>query len=283
MAKTIGQLTQATTIGGSDEFVIEQTGITKRVAASVVRGGLVNADVASNAAIAFSKLAALDSANILVGNGSNVATKVAVSGDATISNAGAVTLAASAVNGKTALTDPLASTDEFLIWDASASALRKVTWNSLQPAGSVLQTVQVVKTTLQNCSTAIPYDDTIPQNTEGDEIFTATITPSSASNKILVSVVACGLTSSSTTGGSVAALFKDSGANAIAVGNLVPYFYSGSSVIKFLDAPATTSAITYKVRAGSNTGSFYLNGTYLGVQLYGGAQTSSITLQEIKG
>lgn len=88
MAKTIGQLTQATTIGNSDLFVIEQSSQTKKVAASVVRGGLVNADIDAAAAIAYSKLAALDSANILVGNGSNVATKVAVTGDVTISNAG---------------------------------------------------------------------------------------------------------------------------------------------------------------------------------------------------
>jgi hypothetical protein len=88
MAKTIGQLTQATTLAGGDEFIIEQSGLTKRVAASVVRGGLVNADIDAAAAIAFSKLAALDSANLLVGNGSNVATKVAVTGDVTISNAG---------------------------------------------------------------------------------------------------------------------------------------------------------------------------------------------------
>jgi hypothetical protein len=93
MAKTIGQLTQATTLASGDEFVIEQSGLTKRVAASVVRGGLVNADIDAAAAIAFSKLAALDSANILVGNGSNVATKVAVTGDVTISNAGVVSLA----------------------------------------------------------------------------------------------------------------------------------------------------------------------------------------------
>ena len=57
MAKTIGQLTQATTIGGADELVIEQSGLTKRVAASVVRGGLVNADIDAAAAIAGSKLA----------------------------------------------------------------------------------------------------------------------------------------------------------------------------------------------------------------------------------
>jgi hypothetical protein len=57
MAKTIGQLTQTTTIASGDEFVIEQTGLTKRVAASVVRGGLVNADIDAAAAIASSKLA----------------------------------------------------------------------------------------------------------------------------------------------------------------------------------------------------------------------------------
>ena len=57
MAKTIGQLTQATTIAGGDEFVIEQSGLTKRVAASVVRGGLVNADIDAAAAIAGTKLA----------------------------------------------------------------------------------------------------------------------------------------------------------------------------------------------------------------------------------
>jgi hypothetical protein len=106
MAKTIGQLTQATTLASGDEFVIEQSGLTKRIAASVVRGGLVNADVDAAAAIAFSKLAALDSANILVGNGSNVATKVAVTGDVTISNAG-VTAIGSAKVTPTMLTQPL--------------------------------------------------------------------------------------------------------------------------------------------------------------------------------
>jgi len=64
----------------------------------VAYGSIVNADVGASAAIAFSKLAALDSTNILVGNGSNVATKVALSGDATLSNAGAITLASAQTN-----------------------------------------------------------------------------------------------------------------------------------------------------------------------------------------
>jgi hypothetical protein len=57
MAKTIGQLTQTTTLASGDEFVIEQSGLTKRVAASVVRGGLIDANIDAAAAIAGSKLA----------------------------------------------------------------------------------------------------------------------------------------------------------------------------------------------------------------------------------
>jgi len=58
---------------------------------------VVNASVAASAAITFAKLEPLDSTKILVGNASNVATEVAVSGDVTMANTGAVTIAADAV------------------------------------------------------------------------------------------------------------------------------------------------------------------------------------------
>lgn len=56
-----------------------------------------NGDVSSSAAIDFSKLAALSSANILVGNVSNVASSVSMSGDVTISNAGVTAIGANKV------------------------------------------------------------------------------------------------------------------------------------------------------------------------------------------
>ena len=73
---------------------------------------IVNADINASAAIAFSKLAALTSANILVGNSSNVATAVAMSGDVTISNTGATTVVSgsTSVAGKLQLTDSTSST-----------------------------------------------------------------------------------------------------------------------------------------------------------------------------
>lgn len=58
---------------------------------------IVNADIATAAAIAFSKLATLTNTHILVGSAGGVATDVAVSGDATLANTGALTLAT--VNG----------------------------------------------------------------------------------------------------------------------------------------------------------------------------------------
>lgn len=60
-------------------------------------GAIVNADIAAAAAIAFSKLAALTAGNIIVGNVSDVATSVAMSGDATMSNAGALTIGANKI------------------------------------------------------------------------------------------------------------------------------------------------------------------------------------------
>jgi hypothetical protein len=74
------------------------TGDTGTVTSTMILDGtILNADINASAAIAFSKLASLSSANILVGNGSNVATSVAVTGDVTISNAGVTAIAAGVV------------------------------------------------------------------------------------------------------------------------------------------------------------------------------------------
>jgi len=78
----------ATSTAVTGDVTISNTGVTA-IASDVI----VDADIKSDAAIAFSKLAALSSGNILVGNGSNVAASVAMSGDATLSNAGVLNLA----------------------------------------------------------------------------------------------------------------------------------------------------------------------------------------------
>tara|TARA_Y100001963_G_scaffold60986_1_gene85142 strand:- start:940 stop:4011 length:3072 start_codon:yes stop_codon:yes gene_type:complete len=66
-------------------------------AAAIGSGVVVNADVNASAAIAHSKLAAVPDGQIIVGSGSTVPTAVAVSGDITLANDGAVTIANDAV------------------------------------------------------------------------------------------------------------------------------------------------------------------------------------------
>ncbi len=78
----------------------------------IAAGAIINADIAAGAAIAFSKLAPLTSGSILVGNASNAAAAVAMSGDVTITNAGVTSVVAGSTStaGKLQLTDSISST-----------------------------------------------------------------------------------------------------------------------------------------------------------------------------
>lgn len=64
---------------------------------AVAPGAITNTEINATAAIAFSKLANLTSAHILVGSAGNVATDVAMSGDISLTNAGATAIGAGKV------------------------------------------------------------------------------------------------------------------------------------------------------------------------------------------
>lgn len=82
----------ATSTAVSGDVTISNAGVT-----AISSGVIVNADISASAAIDYSKLAALTSGNILIGNASNVATSTAVTGDITISNAGVTAIASGAI------------------------------------------------------------------------------------------------------------------------------------------------------------------------------------------
>ena len=65
--------------------------------AKIADGAIVNDDVNASAAIAHTKLAAIPDGQVIVGNGSTVPTAVAISGDITLANTGAATIANNAV------------------------------------------------------------------------------------------------------------------------------------------------------------------------------------------
>jgi hypothetical protein len=147
-------------------------------------------------------------------------------------------------------------------------------------AGSVIQVVNVQTQSLVTGSVAIPTDDTIPQNTEGTELFTLAITPTSASSKLFIHVnTLCGNTPGQWP---TIALFQDSTANAL---NVNSSFMATSSAgltlsLAYFMTAGTTSSTTFKIRFGlGNTGAMQING--FNSRVYGGVATATMTIMEI--
>lgn len=152
-------------------------------------------------------------------------------------------------------------------------------------AGAVVQVVRLNSTAVATGSTQIPFDDTIPQNTEGDEYMTLAITPKSSTNILVISVIAW-LSNTTASRVMTAALFQDSTANALAC-NGVYTDTSATLVPKIIPlehsmVAGTTSSTTFKVRCGANgSGTNTFNGTNSS-RLFGAITKSSITIMEYK-
>lgn len=150
-------------------------------------------------------------------------------------------------------------------------------------SGSVIQTVNTQVVTSTTGTTTMPFDDTIPQNTEGNEFMTLAITPNNSSNLLEIEVL-IHLSSSADQNGICVALFQDSTAGALCASYIDGGAAGESNQIRlhhYMTA-GTTSSTTFKVRAGgdaANTMTF--NGTG-GSRKYGGVLASSITIREIK-
>jgi hypothetical protein len=157
----------------------------------------------------------------------------------------------------------------------------------IKTLGDVLQarTVQVVEATpyvtSSNTATVIPIDDTIPQNTEGTEIVTVSITPTSSSNRLVVECDADMISGSGAIDATMA-LFQDSTANALAA---TTEQFSGAAVfrgqrLRYEMAAGTTSATTFRIRMGPGSGTLYINGNS-GGRKFGGISAVRLRVTEI--
>lgn len=145
----------------------------------------------------------------------------------------------------------------------------------------VVQVVNAQYATYASDTTpTIPDDDTKPTYAEGVEYITLAITPTSATNKLLIEVV-MHMTCSSDGIDKVVLLFQDgSGTDeciAVACGNSGDIFDS-INLVHYMTS-GTTSATTFQVRAGASSSTWRINGD--GTRKYGGALISSITITEI--
>lgn len=180
----------------------------------------------------------------------------------------------------------VAAGDVFIVRGEPSGVVRVVSYMRASglPVGigsSILQKKTFTTATQQGPSTtSIPEDNSIPQSGEGLEVFSQSFTPLSATSKIVIS----GYINLFQTSGQTAAtaLFVDAGAGAVAVnvsGGGVSGFGQGVHFRFVVDA-SNTSARTYKIRAGTASGTFYINrsGT---ANLYGSLLISSMTIEEV--
>jgi hypothetical protein len=125
-------------------------------------------------------------------------------------------------------------------------------------------------------------DSTIPQNTEGTEVMTQAITPTSAAHLMLIAakvVMSHDNAGASHTG---AAIFRDTTANALAATSIVMTGndYVHAHDLSFMQLAGTSSSTTYKVRCGSDIQSGEFNG-HGGAVTHGGVANSYLHAEEI--
>lgn len=157
---------------------------------------------------------------------------------------------------------------------------------SFYAPGSVVQVVNFQTGSVSTGSGVIPFDDTVPQNTEGSEFMTLAITPKSATSKLKIDIIAYFAVPSGSYYFTMA-LFQDSAANAIATATFSPVTNFGGMPfvlpLTYFMTAGSTASTTFKVRAGSSfSQTTTLNGSG-GSRYYGGSLSSCITITEIGG
>ena len=149
--------------------------------------------------------------------------------------------------------------------------------------GKVLQVVYGSTATTFSSTTAIPTDNTIPQNTEGIEFLTQAITPVSASSDLIIQVN-CPFVGMGQTGNTIVSLFVDSTADALATASTVIAANGYEEVLTLVHkvASSSTTERTYKARFGPNSSA---NTSYLnraaGGRRHGGTLITSICIYEV--
>ena len=171
-------------------------------------------------------------------------------------------------NKLTNVTDPTADQD---------AATKKYVDDTIA-AKLVTQTVNSVAT-FSTGTTVMPSDDTIPQIGEGTEFLTISVTPANTANRLEISGIL--LLSATTAADMTVALFQDATANALAAWG--QWFVANTMqgvAFHYEMAAGTTSATTFRLRAGIDiAGTVGING-YSGGRIYGGVAQSFVLVKE---
>lgn len=154
--------------------------------------------------------------------------------------------------------------------------------DNITPAGAVIDRAYNEYVTNAAITALIPLDDTVPQNTEGTQILSATITPKSITNRLRIRVSVVGTTIA--TSAMIATVFSDLSANALSARYVTIDTANFEREINFEVefVPASTSARTITCRVGPGSGTtVYMNGNASG-RIFGGVSKCTLIVEEIK-
>lgn len=129
-------------------------------------------------------------------------------------------------------------------------------------------------------TTTIPLDDTIPQQaTDGTQFMSLSITPTNASSVLIVTAKIDLANSAGVV--QIAALFRDSGADAIATTwESVSAGQATSLLIRVEVSAGSTSTTTFKIKSGGHAaGTTTFNGS-ASARFFGGTMNSYIEIEE---
>ena len=133
------------------------------------------------------------------------------------------------------------------------------------PAPGSLVNVKVGTTaTSGNTATTVPFDNTIPQNTEGGEFHTMPYDRKTIQNLLVVTEIAWGAVSAANN--ITSSLFQDTTADAFGSGSVVGAAadYTMPIIVVGKKQSGAVGETTFKFRSGSNTGTFYFLSTSAG-------------------
>lgn len=140
-----------------------------------------------------------------------------------------------------------------------------------------------VYTTSADLNAAIPFDDTIPQSTEGVEILTVDLAASSATARVRVQFNGQAVNNTNDNGMTVA-LFMDSesGARRASIIGVPALGITVQAFLFYEFVPGDTAVHTYKIRMGTpnTTPTFRLNGSG-GSRVYGGVSAATLIAEEV--
>lgn len=182
------------------------------------------------------------------------------------------------------LTTTISTVDQMIFYEATAGASRRITVPNFLAVtkGRIIQTTLTVNSAVATGTTQIPQDDTIPQNTEGDEYMNIVIVPTNANN--LLYVIHDGMYAGSAGGVFLTtAMFQAAGADAIAAA--IPATATAGQIaschIEYLGTAGVTTTLTFTVRTGGEAATTVTFNGQAGARLFGTLNKSRMIAMEI--